>query len=172
MTTSPTVPAPHTALRLRLQDHSGSSPIDGAWWPHSRDLQVEVADLVDHFPILSGRIDRLLFSRPDWDLGPAGSPVPRKVPTGRGPIKVGSFPSDDTHLMVLKMSSGRRLRLMVVPDDTPPERARELMTRSANEQGHRAAADLLGIARTGREDRGSQVWDDDGGGYGPVAPTD
>jgi hypothetical protein len=34
-------------------------------------------------------------------------------------VKVGSFPSDDTHLMILTMGSGQRLKLLVIPSDTP-----------------------------------------------------
>ncbi|WP_221767507.1 DUF5994 family protein [Nocardioides sp. LS1] len=92
MTTSPTVPAPHAALRLQLQDHSGSSPIDGAWWPHSRDLHVEVADLVDHFPLLSGRIDRLLFSRAGLGPRPRGKPRATQGPDRSRPHQGGLVP--------------------------------------------------------------------------------
>ncbi len=54
-------------LRLQLRDASASGQIDGAWWPQSRDLQIEAADLIDNFPAPAGRISRLLCSRPDWD---------------------------------------------------------------------------------------------------------
>ena len=42
----------------------------------------------------------------------------RRVQAARGPVKVGSFPADDTHLMVLSMASGQRLKLVVIPSDT------------------------------------------------------
>ena len=75
MTTSPgastasdAVPA-RVPLRLELRPLGVPGHVDGGWWPQSRDLQVEAADLVDHFPVEVGRINRLLFSRPDWDDG-------------------------------------------------------------------------------------------------------
>jgi hypothetical protein len=34
-------------------------------------------------------------------------------------VKVGSFPSDDTHLMILTMGSEQRLKLLVIPSETP-----------------------------------------------------
>jgi|SRR6478735_3063475 len=122
MTTSPNPPS-HSpvlreALRLRLLDDPSLGSPDGAWWPRSRDLQAEAADLVDHFPSSAGRIQRLLFSRPDWD-GPAtaGRGV-RSIVTARGRVKVGSFPSDDTHLMIATMANGYRLKLLVIPSHT------------------------------------------------------
>jgi hypothetical protein len=105
-------------LRLQLSDSPAPGRVDGAWWPRSRDLQQEAADLVDHFPTASGRVNRLLFSRPDWDdPDPAGRGM-RKVVAARGAVKVGSFPSDDTHLMILTLASGQRLKLLVIPSDT------------------------------------------------------
>jgi hypothetical protein len=98
--------------------------VDGVWWPQSRNLQTEAADLVDNLPVAAGRINRLLFSRPDWDDAVVGGRGARKVQTGRGPVKMGSFPSDDTQLMILTMASGQRLRLDVVPSDTEPVEAR------------------------------------------------
>lgn len=116
MSTSPTTPttADRLPLRLALSDGDASNR-HGVWWPQSRNLQVEAADLVDHFPPDAGRIYRLLFSRPDWDgSAPDGRSV-RRIQARRGPVKVGSFPSDDTHLMILTLSTGKRLPLVVVP---------------------------------------------------------
>jgi hypothetical protein len=32
-------------------------------------------------------------------------------------VKAGSFPGDDTHLMILMLASGQRLKLTVIPSD-------------------------------------------------------
>lgn len=125
MSTSPQSPSPtadERQLRLHLDDGAasgrGAGGVHGAWWPWSRHLQSEAADLVDHFPATAGRINRILFSRPDWDDATDGGRGVRRIQAARGPVKVGSFPSDDTHLMILTMASGARLKLRVIPSDT------------------------------------------------------
>jgi Family of unknown function (DUF5994) len=123
MTTSPNAsphPATRVPLRLQLLDSPSTGHIGGVWWPQSRDLQVEAADLVDHFPDQVGHIDRLLFSRPDWDHPGAGGRGVRRIRAGRGPVKVSSFPSDDSQLMVLLLASGRRVSLTVIASATDP----------------------------------------------------
>lgn len=98
------------SLRLRLTDVlSRHDHLDGGWWPRSRDLSVELADLIDHFPQHFGRVGRVLVSPPDWE------PSPRRLPVRGRMVKVGSFPSDDTHLICLTTSDGTYLRLLVVP---------------------------------------------------------
>jgi len=100
-------------LRLHLAPHMGAGALDGSWWPQSRDLKVEVADLVDHFPAGLGEVRRVVFSRPDWDS------APRKVRVARGVIKVGSYPGDDTHQVWLSMSTARLIRLAVTAPESP-----------------------------------------------------
>lgn len=123
MTTSSNEPAsanaPSEGLRFQMSDSAEHGRVDGAWWPRSRNLQREAADLVDNFPAEIGRISRLLFSRPDWDNPSHDGRGVRTIRAARGPVKVGSFPSDDTHLMILTMGSGQRLKLLVIPSDTP-----------------------------------------------------
>ncbi len=134
-------------LRLHLADVGEvESPVAGAWWPQSRDLQDEAADLVDHFPADVGRVNRLLYSRPDWDAAVVGRRGVHKIRAVRGPIKVGSFPSDDTHLMVLTMASGRRLKLAVIPSGlAPADGARRLEAAGTDtaqdDESHRARWD-------------------------------
>ena len=127
-TASPSVAASRSSLRLRINAAPAPGTPDGAWWPRSRSLQAEGADLLDHFPTLVGRIDRLLFSRPDWDDSMSDGRGVRSVLARRGRVKVGSFPSDDTHLMVLTMATGQRLKLLVIPSDTAPEEGERLLT--------------------------------------------
>jgi len=82
---------------------------------------------------VAGRINRLLFSRPDWDDGVVDGRGLRRIHAARGPVKVGSFPSDDTHQMVLTMASGARMRLLVVPWDTSDDEARRVLRASSTE---------------------------------------
>lgn len=163
MTTSPTeehTTAVRVGLRISLDNSFSSGPLDGAWWPQSRDLQEEAADLIDHFPHRVGRISRLLYSRPDWDSG--GGASTHKIRAARGFVKVGSFPSDDTHLVVLSMASGYRLRLLVVPHDTDAERAEEIMEQAADDRNTQRPAQLLGLDGPDQSHIGQQIWDNDG----------
>ena len=139
MTTSPDASTASDAvptrvpLRLELRPAPVAGHVDGGWWPQSRDLRVESADLVDHFPPETGRINRLLFSRPDWDDGVVDGRGLRRIQAARGPVKVGSFPGDDTHQMILAMASGRQLRLLVVPSNTDESEAHRLLNASSEE---------------------------------------
>jgi len=120
MTTSPARATAPTApegdgLRLVFSEEPHRDGVDGWWWPHGRDLQREAAQLVDHFPPERGRVHRLLYSRPDWDAGTdARGRGVRSILASRGPVKVGSFPRDDTHLMLVALGMGHDVRLAVV----------------------------------------------------------
>src|SRR5690349_8386667 len=126
-TSGPDASAPREPLRIRLRDSETAGHIDGAWWPQSRDLQVEAADLVDHFPRLAGHVSRLLFSRPDWDDPVLNGSGVRSIQARRGAVKVGSFPKDDTQLMVVVLSTRQRLQLRVIPSATDPAEADRLL---------------------------------------------
>jgi hypothetical protein len=75
----------------------------------------------------------LLFSRPDWDDATTGGRGVRMVRAARGPVKVGSFPSDDTQLMILSLASGGRVKLGVIPSATEPAEARRRLRSKATE---------------------------------------
>lgn len=145
------------ALRLRLDNGYQSGPVDGAWWPQSRDLQAEAADLVENFPHPHGRIRKLLFSRPDWDAV-AHSPEAHHITTRRGAVEVGSFPSDDTHLMIITMRSGQRHRLLVIPSETPPDLATRIMEEAADERNRLGPAALLELAGPDQSHIGFDSW--------------
>jgi hypothetical protein len=124
-------------LRLRMAEHPGSGTLDGGWWPHSRDLAVELAALVDDFPPRSGRIVRALISPPDWDS------APRRIPVAGGYVKIGSFPRDDTHLIVLTTSDRTLLRVLVAPPGFTREQADEALLASATGGNAHSATDVL-----------------------------
>lgn len=141
MTTS-TIPSPTTArvpLRLTLAEQPGRDVLDGGWWPQSRDLAVEIADLVDHFPAEQARIVRVLYSPPDWD------PAPRRVPVATGWVKTGAFPHDDTHLVLLTTATSDRrvLRLLVVPPELTEGQGDEALLAAASRGNAHPAASLL-----------------------------
>jgi hypothetical protein len=98
-------------VRLRLSDPDRPHPLDGGWWPQSRNLGVEMGELVDNFPPERGRIVRALYSPPDWPE------APRRVSTARGYIEVGFSKGDDTHVIVLTTSDRQKLCLLVIPPE-------------------------------------------------------
>jgi hypothetical protein len=130
-------------LRLRLSEDAGLGTLDGGWWPQSRDLTTELTDLVTHFPAEQGRIVRALFSPPDWDA------APRQVRVGRGQVKVGSFPRDDTHLILLTTADRTTLRVLVVPPAMSPDQGDEaLLAASSAGYAHSAGCLLEEVTAT------------------------
>lgn len=161
MTTStspPTNQAPERApLRLRMAVQTGRNRIDGGWWPQSRDLAVEVADLVDHFPEGLGDITRAVFSPPDWDRSE------RRVPVARGVLRLGSFPRDDTHLMCLIMTDMRILRVLVVPPVFTQSQGEEALLAASTRGNQHPAQELLDLVTDNHDADVDDHWNDDGG---------
>jgi hypothetical protein len=159
--------APRQRLRLELSPLPGQSPLDGAWWPQTRDIDVELADLVDHFPVHLGSVYRALYSRPDW------TSRPRMLATAQRRIRTGSFPRDDTHLMVLSMSTRRSIRLLVVP---PAHSAAQRCMKVATDPINRLTGPQILFPSTEPEGDDFDIndqWNDTGGNWwqGTRAPS-
>lgn len=146
-------------LRLRMARHPDRNHIDGGWWPQSRDLAVELADLVDHFPTQFGRIVRALVSPPDWD------PAPRRIPVAGGYVKVGSFPRDDTHVIHLKTSDRLVLHVLVVPPGYTDDQGAEALLAAAASGNAHPASDLLDTVTEYPDVDPMDHWSDDGGSW-------
>lgn len=124
--------------RLRLTPQARTGRLDGGWWPHTRDLATELGSLVDHFPVDRGSISRAVYSTPDWE-----PLLNRRVPTARGYIKAGSFPRDDTHMILLSMSDRSVLRILVVPPALTAEQGEEALLAAATPGYDQSAGELL-----------------------------
>lgn len=158
LTNVPAADQPRPPLRLRLSRTPGRAALDGGWWPRSRDIDVEVAELVDQFPVAIGRVVRVLYSRPDWDT------QPRKVRVARGVVKTGSFPRDDTHMIVLSMSTRTQVRLLVVPPEQPM--GEQALALAADPSSRSSAAEILAAGAADEEGGDADdLWTDDGGSW-------
>jgi hypothetical protein len=152
-------------LRLQLAASIGRGTLDGAWWPHSRDLAVEAVQLVDRFPAGFDRICRVAYSTRDWDVSR------RRLTAARGFVRLGSFPHDDTHRVILvgvSANSGQVLQLLVVPPDWDARAARHAMRTAANPHNTKSATTILRDSQD--QDRADLLlhWDDDGGTARPA----
>jgi hypothetical protein len=163
------LPAPARGpLRIRMTKRPGRDHLDGGWWPQSRDLAIELADLVDHLPARFGRIVRTVVSPSDWD------PAPRRISVARGYVKVGSFHRDDTHVIRLKTSDRVVLRVLVVPPGFTDDQGDEALLAAATPGNTRTGADLLDTVTEHPDVDPEDLWNDDGGTWwGPdsVAPS-
>lgn len=143
-------------LRLRLVETPGKQPLDGGWWPQSRDLTTELGELVDNFPAEHGRIVRVIFSQPDWDDSP------KRVPTARGYVKAGFDPQDDTHVVVLMTSDRKELVLLVVPSDLPRRKGEEALLAAVTPGYATSPTALLTAIREIPDVDEADQWNDEG----------
>ena len=128
--------SPRVAVRLRVAEHPSGDRLDGGWWPQSRDLFVELADLVDHFPAEHGRVVRVLYSPRDWEAEPSnpqtsvGAP---EVMARRG----------SQHLVRLETSTGKVMEVLVVPSGMSAGQGEEALLAAATPGNTETARSLL-----------------------------
>lgn len=129
-----------------------SGLLDGAWWPRSRDLRVELPALVGALDPYWPRITRVSVNPAHWP------DIPAKLPVGGRRLYVGWFTTqlDPNELLLLSYRS-ERWNLLVVPPLTPELDAVRLMDAAAD-PGNRLTVRAL-MARQGA------------GSDGPVGPA-
>src|SRR3712207_9264727 len=76
-------------VSLRADAGTGDSAFDGAWFPRSRDLAVEVPELIAELDRRGVRVERFTYAMDAWQ------PAPRKLLVGDRPVRTGAFRSMD-----------------------------------------------------------------------------
>ena len=149
---------PRAPLRLILSTSPGQALLDGGWWPQSRDLDLELADLVVHLPVAAGRVQRALCSPADWDT------VPDCVRVEGGRLMTQPGRGEEHHLLELHMSTRIDLRLLVVPPDHPV--GEQAMSIAADPSNRWSTTQILAAGAFDPEvSEDHEHWHDDGGSW-------
>jgi hypothetical protein len=100
-------------VSLRAEAGDGNSAFDGAWFPRTRDLAVEVPELIAELDRRGVRVERFTYGLDAW------SPPPRKLVVQGRIVRTGGFRSMDPGVVCLTWAGGnRRADLLVVPPET------------------------------------------------------
>ncbi|MFE5894462.1 DUF5994 family protein [Streptomyces sp. NPDC056468] len=130
MTTALQPPLPsHPLLRMRLAPH-GAMPraIDGAWWPRSYDLLVELPRLLAGLPRTWGHVTSVTVNGATWSAAPGRMLVFNEVVRLRRTVAASA-----PHTIVLLAPGRGRWDLLVVPPDTTEEAAEPLMAAATGD---------------------------------------
>ncbi len=136
--------------------------VDGAWWPHSDDLGVELPGLLALLSERLGPVDRVLYKVSDW------AKAPERLATADHSVCLdGNRLQPPNTLEVLGPDNGRVV-LAVVPPHTDPERAHAMMVAAAAPDDESTVDALLMISLRERQSRNQRVaaqerWDVEGG---------
>ena len=138
-------PREHTR-RLRLKPtalHTGC--VDGAWWPHTHDLGVELPDLLAVLAVRLGPVERVVYQFSEWTPAPATLDIGgRAVHLDRSRLQ----PADTVDVLGLCPA---RVVMLVVPPCTDPERAHAAMMAAAASDDDSTVDDLLMISAHDRQ---------------------
>ena len=102
-------------VRVSLRDNAGdgASAFDGAWFPRSRDLALELPELIAELDRRGVRVERFTYALEAWE------PVPRKIAVQGRTVRTGGFRSMNSGVVCLTWAGGvRRADLLVVPPET------------------------------------------------------
>lgn len=131
---------PGTAL-LRLETtQSRQGLLDGAWWPRSRDVTIELPALITALTAHLGPITRVGLDTSAWRDIPT-----RLVIDGQVVHLDADSVGDDTVLVT--RGHNDHFALLVVPPDTSADAAREAMARAVRADNETQATQIL-IATT------------------------
>ncbi|MFI0153379.1 DUF5994 family protein [Streptomyces lydicus] len=131
-----------TAL-VRLQTtHVREGPLDGAWWPRSRDISAELPGLITALTEHLGAVTRIGLDADAWEGLPTRLVIDERV------VHIDSFPvSDDT--VLITRGDQDYFTLLVVPPHATPEAARAAMARAVRADNPDQAEKILIDTGTG-----------------------
>jgi hypothetical protein len=150
-------------LRLNLgHQRISRAVLDGAWWPRSWDVAVELPPLVQALSKRYGRIRYVILNIAAWE-----GRVTR-LAVADGVCRMGWFTSMSAALLVATTESGDQIDLLVVPPLVTAAAAATMMAAAADPSDMEHADDLLAASSTRITLPGGQVlpeavWDNEGG---------
>ena len=136
---APTPALLESAPRLSLvPDGVRPGRLDGAWWPRSRDLLLELPSLAAELDEQWGRVTRITVNPAQWPV------IPRRIPVTGHTVHAGWFTTEqDEHMIAVYSYTLLRLNLLVVPPATDTVDAVRLMSEATESSNGRTASELL-----------------------------
>src|ERR1700761_68219 len=117
---------PEKTPRLRLKPKAPTSGyVDGAWWPHSDDLTIELPDLLAVLSVRLGPIDRVIYNVSEWAKAPA------KLPTGGRTVRLDGYSRQPDNTIEVIGLNRNKIVLLVVAARTDPEHAHDILMAAA-----------------------------------------
>lgn len=137
-----TVPVVDSAVRLILNPVlDRRTPVDGAWWPYSRDAAAELPGLIATVDQRLGRATlRVGLYRYIWDH------IPRRIPARGRQVRVGWFDHAEPHVVTLSMAGAEEIVLLVIAPGTTIGPAKAALTLAAHDTTGLAPVDILTVA--------------------------
>ena len=133
------------AVRLQLLDHpDGTHPalttLDGGWWPHTRELTLELPLLVGAFAERGIRVTRVTYHPALWLIAPPKLRLDGRV------VHLGWQREIDPNLVILQTAHDTRIELLVVPPEASAQLAARAMAAAAEPGNATAPAEILQTA--------------------------
>ena len=118
-------PPVHTP-RLRLKPKAPQSGyVDGAWWPHSEELEAELPDLLSVLSVRLGPIDRVIYSLNEW------AKAPRKLATDGRTVRLDGYRLQPVNTVEVLGLNCKKIVLLVVSPQADPDQAHAIMMTAA-----------------------------------------
>jgi hypothetical protein len=116
---------PENTPRLRLKPKAPSSGyVDGAWWPHSDDLPIELPDLLSVLSVRLGPIDRVIYHLAEW------ADAPTKLRIGQRIVRLSGYYRQPVNTLEV-LGANQKIVLLVVPPQADPDQAHHSMMAAA-----------------------------------------
>ncbi|MFF4007803.1 DUF5994 family protein [Streptomyces sp. NPDC001717] len=129
------------AALLRLETtQSRQGLLDGAWWPRSRDVTIELPALITALTAHLGPITRVGLDTSAW------RDIPTRLVIDGQVVHLDADPVGDDTVLVTR-GHNDHFALLVVPPDTTADAAREAMARAVRADNITQATQIL-IATT------------------------
>jgi hypothetical protein len=129
---------PEHTPRLRLKPKAPTSGyVDGAWWPHTDDLRTELPDLLAVLSVRLGPIDQVLYNLTEW------AQAPKRLTTDRPAVRLAGYHRQPVSTIEVRSANRGSIVLLVVPAETDPERAHDVMMAAATRDDHSTVDGLL-----------------------------
>ncbi|MFJ6483836.1 MULTISPECIES: DUF5994 family protein [unclassified Streptomyces] len=136
------------AALLRLETtRSRQGLLDGAWWPRSRDVTIELPALITALTAHLGPITRVGLDTSAWQ------DVPTRLVIDGQVVHLDADPVGDDTVLVTR-GHNDHFALLVVPPDTTADAAREAMARAVRADNITQATQIL-IATTPEPEDGA-----------------
>lgn len=132
---------PPRPLRLMLKPEIGpmvasTGHVDGAWWPRSRDLVLELPVLAKALAAWLGRVERVSYSLSVW------AATVRRIRVDGAPVRLAGYRLQDPDTVEV-LGHTHRITLLVVPPEATEVAGHQAMALAADPANTDSPAQLL-----------------------------